>query len=93
MIGTSVAERLVETYGIVKGFDVLEHAHPRCFEVGERLMLRPLVLEGSAKNRTEVEQRIPGPLVNPLKAFLKGLPPDQPIWPGNWVTRWSRARI
>jgi hypothetical protein len=45
LFGTFVAEHLVETHGIVKRFDVLEHAQRRGFEVGERLMLGPLLLE------------------------------------------------
>jgi integrase len=49
-----------------------------------------LLEAGSAKNRTEVEQPIPQPLVKPLKAFLKGLPSDEPIWPGNWVHKAAR---
>ena len=38
----------------------------------------------SAKNKTEVDQPLPMPLVAPLKAFLKGLPADDLIWPGDW---------
>ena len=39
----------------------------------------------SAKNRMEVNQPINAALVKPLKAFLKGLPADEPIWPGTWT--------
>lgn len=35
----------MEPHGIVKGFDVLEHAQPGRFQILERLMLGPLVLE------------------------------------------------
>jgi integrase/recombinase XerD len=38
----------------------------------------------SAKNKTEVDQPLPTPLVGPLKAFLKGLVPTDLIWPGDW---------
>ncbi len=36
----------MKPHGIAKGFDVLEHAKVSGFEISERLMLGPLMLEG-----------------------------------------------
>ena len=36
----------MKPHGIVKGFDVLEHAQVSGFEISERFMLGPLMLEG-----------------------------------------------
>jgi hypothetical protein len=41
-----VSERLMQPHGIVKRFDILEHAQPRRFQIGEPLMPDPLVFEG-----------------------------------------------
>lgn len=45
----------------------------------------------SAKNRQEVEQPLPKPLVAPLKKFFKGIAPNEKIWTGPW--RFKAARM
>lgn len=44
LVGGFVAERLVQPFGIVKRFDVPEHAQPGCYQVLKVLVLGPLVL-------------------------------------------------
>lgn len=45
----------------------------------------------SAKNRQEVEQPLPRPLVAPLRRFLKNLPDNELVWNGHW--RFKAARM
>ena len=46
LIGGQVVERLVETLGIVKGFDVSEHAEPRVCQIVIVSVVDPLVFKG-----------------------------------------------
>ena len=41
----------------------------------------------NAKNRREARQPIHPSLVGPFKAFLRGLPINELIWPGTWVNK------
>jgi integrase/recombinase XerD len=82
---TGTERAMLYRLAVNTGFRVSELASltPASFVLGKS----PYVfLEAErAKNRKEVEQPLPVPLVGPLRGFLKGLPADQPIWPGNWV--------
>lgn len=71
----------METHGIVKGFDVLEHAHPRGFQVNERFMLGPsrpeeplgdyvVVALARSTHRAFDVQRPQGPLIRVARGLL-----------------------